>query len=285
MPLSIRPSAASGPGRGGRPGSVDRRSFASGLESRVPWRGGASLADRSASSRLRVILSMRPRGRPRLPEGFRPLEARERAVRTKAPGASTSGRVYGRPRSSVNRAPGGSASGRPGPSCPEPRLGRDEIGRSDRGTGEKSQPNRAFVVLGAPHGYLVPQNANSGELGTDGARPSRPVHPDASVARDEIGHVPAWTTAPAPRIASKPVIRGMAYPRREPASPRLGPTLSRASAVSSWEQAIATRSRNPEGVARRPAWDTPRRAHDEGADGPCTDTPMEYLFSGAGAPC
>jgi hypothetical protein len=87
VPLSIRPSAASGPGRGGRPGSVDRRSCASGLESRVPWRGGASLADRSASSRLRVILSMRPRGPPPVagriptPRGTRTRRAHESAWR------------------------------------------------------------------------------------------------------------------------------------------------------------------------------------------------------------
>lgn len=87
MPRSIRPSAASGLGRGGRPGSVDRRSCASGLESRVPWRGGASLAGRSASSRLRVILSMRPRGPPPVvgrfptPRGTRTRRAHESAWR------------------------------------------------------------------------------------------------------------------------------------------------------------------------------------------------------------
>jgi hypothetical protein len=87
VPRSIRPSAASGLGRGGRPGSVDRRSFASGLESRVPWRGGASLAGRSASSRLRAILSMRPRGPPLVvgrfptPRGTRTRRAHESAWR------------------------------------------------------------------------------------------------------------------------------------------------------------------------------------------------------------
>jgi hypothetical protein len=87
VPRSIRLSAASGLGRGGRPGSVDRRSCASGLESRVPWRGGASLADRSASSRLRVILSMRPGGPPPVvgrfptPRGTRTRRAHESAWR------------------------------------------------------------------------------------------------------------------------------------------------------------------------------------------------------------
>ncbi len=103
MPRSIRPSAASGRERGGRPGSVDHRSTSSGHESRVPWRGGASWADRSVSSRLRAILSIRPRGPPSAVGCFRLMKARERAVRTKAPGASTSGRVYGPLRASVKQ--------------------------------------------------------------------------------------------------------------------------------------------------------------------------------------
>ena len=87
MPRSIRPSAASGRERGGRPGSVDHRSTSSGHESRVPWRGGASLAGRSASSRLRAILSMRPRGPPPVvgrfptPRGTRTRRAHESAWR------------------------------------------------------------------------------------------------------------------------------------------------------------------------------------------------------------
>jgi hypothetical protein len=83
----LRPSsAASGLEPAERPEHAGHRSSSSGPGSRVPLRGGASWAGRSASSGLCAILSIRPRGL-----GFRPLEARERAVRPMALGASSFG--------------------------------------------------------------------------------------------------------------------------------------------------------------------------------------------------
>ena len=58
----VRPSAASDRGPVVLRPRVDRRESASGLGSRVPWRGVASWAGRSASSGLSGILSCRPRG-------------------------------------------------------------------------------------------------------------------------------------------------------------------------------------------------------------------------------
>ena len=84
---SVRPSAAFDRVPVERPGLDGRRSTSSGRGSRVPWRDGASWAGRSASSGLSGILSIRPRGRSCLD----PLEARKRAGRPKARGASSSG--------------------------------------------------------------------------------------------------------------------------------------------------------------------------------------------------
>ena len=58
----VRPSAAFDRGPVVPRPRVDRRVSASGLGSRVPWRGVASWAGRSASSGLSGILSCRPRG-------------------------------------------------------------------------------------------------------------------------------------------------------------------------------------------------------------------------------
>ena len=59
----VRPSAAFGREHGAWPGPAGRRPTSSWRGSRAPWRGGASWADRSASSGLSGILSIRPRGR------------------------------------------------------------------------------------------------------------------------------------------------------------------------------------------------------------------------------
>jgi hypothetical protein len=68
----------------------------SGRGSRVPWRGGASWAGRSASSSLRAILSIRPRGSVRR----RPQKARKRADRPEpGRGAFNVRRMIGRARS------------------------------------------------------------------------------------------------------------------------------------------------------------------------------------------
>ena len=163
MPRSIRPSAASGLGRDGRPGLDDLRSFASGRGSRAPWRGGASLAGRSASSRLRAILSIRPRGPPPVDGWFRPLEARERAVRTKAPGASTSRRVYGRPRSSVKPRP---APGGPGVA----RVGPGWLARVRPGSTLSRAPARRESGAGPRWSFF--QFTNRGG-GTEGSAPTR----------------------------------------------------------------------------------------------------------------
>ena len=69
---SVRPTGVFDREPGVRQGRVDRRWTSSGRGSRAPWRDGASWAGRSASSGLRGILSIRPRG---LVEGLRPLEA------------------------------------------------------------------------------------------------------------------------------------------------------------------------------------------------------------------
>ena len=60
---TVRLSAAFDRELGGPPGCAGRRPTSSGHGSRAPWRGGASWADRSASSGLSGILSIRPRGR------------------------------------------------------------------------------------------------------------------------------------------------------------------------------------------------------------------------------
>jgi len=152
LPRSIRPSAASGRERGGRPGSVDRRSTSSGHENRVPWRGGASLAGRSASSRLRAILSIGPRGPPPAVGCFRPLKARERAVRTKAPGASTSERVYGPLRASVKRG----EAARRGPAGRDPKAGLprrlpgDRVGARSPGAGRGGRDLRRSAHAACP---------------------------------------------------------------------------------------------------------------------------------------
>ena len=59
---AVRPSGASDRGPGVRPGRGVRPSSSCGRGSRAPWRDGASWAGRSASSGLRAILSIRPRG-------------------------------------------------------------------------------------------------------------------------------------------------------------------------------------------------------------------------------
>ena len=76
-------------------------------------------------------------------------------------------------------------SGQPRPCCPEPRLGGTKseaptcLGPTVAGPLERRERRRS-------HGYLVPQNADFGQLGTDDARSCRPVRPGASVGRDEI---------------------------------------------------------------------------------------------------
>lgn len=94
------------------------------------------MAGRSASSRLRAILSIGPRGPPPAVGCFRPLKARERAVRTKAPGASTSERVYGPLRASVKRGEAG-VEARPGAirgRAPRRSQG-DRVGARSQGEG------------------------------------------------------------------------------------------------------------------------------------------------------
>jgi hypothetical protein len=59
---AVRPTGACDRVPGVRPGRGVRPSSSFGRGSRVPWRGGASWADRSASSCLRGILSVGPRG-------------------------------------------------------------------------------------------------------------------------------------------------------------------------------------------------------------------------------
>jgi hypothetical protein len=58
----VRPSAACDRGRGVRRRCVGRRWSSSGRGSRAPWRDAAFWAERSASSGVRAILSIRPRG-------------------------------------------------------------------------------------------------------------------------------------------------------------------------------------------------------------------------------
>ncbi len=83
----VRPTGASDPAlavrreRGGRPRT------SCGRGSRVPWRGGASWAEKSASSGLRGILSIRPRGlvNTLTPEGTRTRPAPTGARRVLRP--------------------------------------------------------------------------------------------------------------------------------------------------------------------------------------------------------
>ena len=82
----VRLSAAFDRERDVWPGLAGRRPTSSGRGSRAPWRGGASWADRSASSGLSGILSIRPRGRSvTTPEGTQtrlaPKSARRVVVR------------------------------------------------------------------------------------------------------------------------------------------------------------------------------------------------------------
>lgn len=84
----VRPSAACVRALGARRRCVGPRWSSSGRGSRAPWRDGAFWAERSASWGLRAILSIRPRGCR-----SRPLEARRRAGRSGAQGASTSRRL------------------------------------------------------------------------------------------------------------------------------------------------------------------------------------------------
>ena len=92
-PRLVRRRGACDRERGVRRGCGGRPSSSSGPESRAPWRGGASLADRSASSELRAILSIRPRGNP---VGVRPgrhtnAPAHRSAERVRRPGDDRSG--------------------------------------------------------------------------------------------------------------------------------------------------------------------------------------------------
>ena len=78
----VRPSAAFDRERGVWPGPGGRRPTSSWRGSHAPWRGGASWADRSASSGLSGILSNRPRGRSiTTPEGTQTRLAPESARR------------------------------------------------------------------------------------------------------------------------------------------------------------------------------------------------------------
>jgi hypothetical protein len=73
----VRPTGVFDRAPGVRPGRGVRPDFSCGRGSRVPWRGDASWAGRSASSGLCAILSIRPRGFVR----HRPQKARKRADR------------------------------------------------------------------------------------------------------------------------------------------------------------------------------------------------------------
>jgi hypothetical protein len=74
----VRPSASCGRERGVRPTPGVPRWSSSGRESRVPWLGAASWADRSASLEG-VFLSIRPRGQD-TPKGTRTRRAHESAL-------------------------------------------------------------------------------------------------------------------------------------------------------------------------------------------------------------
>ena len=84
----VRPTGAFDPEPGVRPGHGGRPRTSSGRGSRVPWRDGASWAERSASSGLRGILSIRPRGLVNLvtPGGTRTRPAPHGAWRVLRPG-------------------------------------------------------------------------------------------------------------------------------------------------------------------------------------------------------
>jgi hypothetical protein len=83
----VRPSGASDREPGAPPGRDGRRRSSSGRESRVPWRDDAFWAGRSASSGLRAILSIRPRGLVR----FAPRGTQTRHAPVGAAARSSSG--------------------------------------------------------------------------------------------------------------------------------------------------------------------------------------------------
>ncbi len=192
----VRRSAACGRARGVRPGSVGHRGSASGHESRAPWRDGASLAGRSASSGLCAILSIRPRVR----RCYRPLKARERAGRTQALGALDVRADYGtrqrgcqtteRPfRRSVGRPPDGVGSGlrrsirRPMHGYPL-GVSTDSCRIALRGPDGRCYPSRA-VGAGKRGGSLW--RTSGGAPGADRRRPAE---------RAETSHA---TVPPSPR--------------------------------------------------------------------------------------
>ena len=116
----VRPTGACDRGPGVRPGRGVRPSSSYGRGSRAPWRGGASWAGRSASSSLRAILSIRPRGSVR----HRPQKARKRADRPMhGRGAFNVRRMIGRARSAASNERRGPVAARARPS-PTRRLGR-----------------------------------------------------------------------------------------------------------------------------------------------------------------
>ena len=105
---SLRPSGASDREPAVRRERGDRPSFSSGRGSRAPWRDGASWAGRSASSGLRVILSIRPRGLVSCvtPRGTQTrLGAQERIRRVRRPGDHRPGPERVSNRSPLRSAP------------------------------------------------------------------------------------------------------------------------------------------------------------------------------------
>jgi len=251
-----------------------------------------------------------PVARPRLTDVFRPLEARERAVRTKAPGASTSGRVYGRPRSSVNRArrrawpawrrgwpawragpvrlgckclspgsgfcrsaPAGSRQElrQPGPTRPEPR--RHSPGPDRR---HCQIPPRAALWSSSgrsePSARPRTRNSCSSSSSAGPPRPIRDTNPALARLPVESDNVHGGT-----RSGRRPGTRPRTRPRTQQ-----GPVSNSASDPAS--DSAATRLESGLGLGRDRLG--PRiEPRERGVGRPCMDTPGEYADSPATAPC
>ena len=178
----VRPSAVCGRARGVRPGSDGRRGSASGRGSRAPWLDDASWAGRSASSGLCAILSIRPRVR----RCYRPLEARERAGRTRALGASDVRADYGTGREGCQTF--GELRHRPDRPAPAAvgRVTAWSILRPTHGYSQGVSPESCRIALRGPDGRCYPSRAvgagkrggslwrtSGGAPGADRRRPAR----------------------------------------------------------------------------------------------------------------
>jgi len=127
----VRPTGACDREPGVRPGRGVRPSSSSGRGSRVPWRGGASWAGRSASSCLRGILSVGPRGSVILdPERHANAPAPPRGVARSSFGDDRSGpkRVSNEPEA-VLAGPGAGAEAGPREVARRPGQARSRYSR------------------------------------------------------------------------------------------------------------------------------------------------------------